>query len=174
MPPVPSSPIPPDSHASLPVPGFAAEAVRPMRVETIEAAPPVRRLWRKRRFWGALGALAICGGALWVAEYRGRQTRLMFVNSGNDPLPAMTITAAGFTHTVPELAGESSHRWVLPEGGIAAPVEILGTTESGESWQWQSEVREPGNGLRLIFRVSADGLVEESDAPSFWSNLMGD
>lgn len=173
MPPTPSS-VEPDPEPALPVPGFAVDAVRPLRVETLSAAPPVRRLWRKRRFWAALVVLGVVGGSIWVAEYRGRQTRLIFVNSGSDPLPALTVTAAGHTHTVPPLEGEASHRWVLPDGGEAAPVVILGTTESGAEWQWKSEVLQPGGGTRLILRVSADGLVEESTVTSFWSSLVGD
>ena len=174
MNPTTSVPSAADRESALPVPGFAVDAVRPLRVETLSAAPPVRRLWRKRRFWGALVGIGVSGGVLWVAEYRGHQTRLVFVNSGSEPLAALTVTAAGFTHTVPALDGEASHRWVLPDGGVAAPVEILGTTENGADWQWKSEVFEPGSGLRLIFRVNADGMVEESTITSFWSSLAGD
>lgn len=164
----------PVSGLDLPVPGFAMDATRPQRVETLGVTQPLRRWWRKRRFWGAVLAALVVGGATWVAEYRGRQTRLIFVNPGSDPLPALMVTAEGFTHTVPPLDGEASHRWVLPEGGVPAPVVILGTTATGADWQWKSGVLQPGDGTRLVLRVSADGTVEESSVTSFWSSLVGE
>lgn len=164
----------PVSGVDLPVPGFAMDAIRPQRAETLGVTPPIRRWWRKRRFWGTVVAILVVGSAIWVAEYRGRQTRLMFVNPGSDPIPALLVTAEGFTHTVPPLVGEASHRWVLPEGGVPAPVVILGTTATGVDWQWKSGVLQPGSGTRLILRVSADGTVEDSSVTSFWSSLADD
>ncbi|MCF7734429.1 MAG: hypothetical protein K9N23_22290 [Akkermansiaceae bacterium] len=174
MNPTPSIAEAPVSGLDLPAPGFALDATRPQRVETLSATPPIRRWWRKRRFWGTVVAVLVVGCATWVAEYRGRQTRLIFVNPGSDPVPAFMVTAEGFTHTVPPLVGEASHRWVLPEGGVPAPVVILGTTATGVDWQWKSSVLQPGSGTRLALRVSADGTVEESSVTSFWAILVGD
>ena len=135
---------------------------------------PDRRYWQKRRFWAA--AVVFCSGisAAAVAWQRGQQTRLIFINAGAESLAPCTAAVAGQGHYVPVLAPEASHRWVLSPYGQTSAVTLRGLRTDGSEWTWEGSSLTPGDGHRLILRISADGSVEPGDSLSVWRELLGD
>lgn len=161
-----------DPDPALPPPNFATDSFRPAHIPSCSIPVARRRGWRKRRFWGALAASLLATAILLTAICRGQQTRIFFINQSSEPLPSLTVSAAGHTHSVPVLDGEASHRWVLPSGGSAAPVVIFSNSSSGATWNWEGPVIDPDSASRLILHIWPDGTVEESNSSSFWFDLL--
>ncbi len=158
----------------LPVASFASEEPAPPPPAATVVACPRRRSWRKRRFWGAAAGSLVLAATVAVALHRGSQTRVIFINAGDKLLPPLAVSAAGFTHQVPALEGEASHRWVLPAGGQPSPIIVMPAVQAeGLPWKWESDLIQPEAGSRQILRIWPDGTVEQSTSLSIWIDLLG-
>lgn len=171
---------PPDSNEAaleedfIPAPTFAQGLTRPVHCSTLPQAPSRRQYWKKRRFWAAVIMLLTGVTGISIAVHRGHQTRIIFINTGGETLPVLSVTAAGFTHRVPVLESEASYRWVLPEeGGHAAPITIQSNPAEGSGWRWEGEPVQAGTGTRLMLHLHADGMVEPGTSQSVWKEISG-
>jgi len=108
-----------------------------------------------------------------VSLYRGRQTRIIFINVSTGSLPALTVTAAGFSHQVPALEGEASYRWILPDGGSPAPITIRTNSSAVVPWKWEGDLIQSGTGTRMLLHLQPDGTVESVSSSSIWQDLTG-
>ena len=100
---------------------------------------------------------------------RGRQTRIILINSGDETLSPVTVTAGGREYPVPPVESGASHRLTPGPGGPAAPVTVI---SGGHTWtgSWLT----PGSGQRIILRLLPDGTVEEQHTLSPWLEWLGE
>lgn len=117
------------------------------------------------------GGTGVVITAMAVTLHRGHATRVIVMNAGSETLPPLTVIIAGHHHPVPPLAGGASHRWILPAGGPASPLTLAAQGAEGLLWQWEGPILDPAESPRYILHVQADGTVEESLEPPFWTSL---
>ncbi len=157
----------------LPAPAFAGEAEIPAHLPAIAPSAPRRPWWKMRRVrYGFLGVLVLTGVILTLLNSGGRN-RIIFINGSDETLPALTVTAAGFTCSVPPLEARASHRWLVPPGGNGEEIHVLSATgEEVPQWKWTGNPMRPDSGVSLMLRLWPDGTVEESRDSSIWHELF--
>ena len=167
--------LPPDASRQL-----AGAWSRPLLVTESTSVPagPAgagrRRFWRKRRFWGAALAVGAAGVAAGIAYHRSCQTRVIFINAGESTVAGLSVAAGGETHNVPALENGQSHRWVMSAAGQSSVIALRGLRLDGSEWSWEGSYLTPGDGQRLVLRLTSEGMVEYGESLSLWRTFAGD
>lgn len=125
-----------------------------------------RSRWIKKRILLPVVSLVFLGLGLTIALIRSNRSTIVVYNETTELLSRLEVSACGQVYSFSSISHESSVRVTLQKHGNPSPITLR--LPGASEWKWQGSYIEPGDGIRLIIRLKANGEVTFHSQKSWW------